>query len=150
MKKLLCLFLLCLSAFAEDMPNNIHQMSSPVPGAHYEIAVSSWMRKLTFRLDRYNGRVWMKVVDPKDNKLWEAMYVEDHPWSTKSTHAHFQIFLSGVFASDTYLIDTDSGKVWMIVSAIRKPGDTDKSENLSWQVIDEENRTDAPTSPVKP
>jgi len=131
------------------MPNNIHQTTSPVPNAHYEIVVSSWMRKLTFRLDRYNGRVWMKVVDTKDNKLWQAMYVEDHPWSTKSTHAHFQIFLSGVFASDTYLIDTDSGKVWMVVSS-KKPGDADMAEHLSWQVMDEESPADAPTSPTKP
>lgn len=146
----LMMLLVCGACAAEDMPNNVPQTTSPIVSARYEIVASSWMRKLTFRLDRYNGRVWMKVVDPKENKLWESMYVEDNRWSTASTHAHFQIFLSGFFASDTFLIDTDSGKVWMVVAATKKPDDTDTSEHLFWQSIDEENKADAPTAPVKP
>jgi hypothetical protein len=77
--------------------------------------VSQFLRRQTFKLDRFSGRVWQKVVDDKDNPSWEETIVESRPKQVSPGHPHFQIFLSGYMAKDTFLIDTDTGDTWQLV-----------------------------------
>jgi hypothetical protein len=138
MKTLALLLLLPMCAVADDMPNNIHQMTSSVPNAHYELVVSSWMRRETFRLDRYSGRIWQLVASGEGDKksiVWEEMIVEGRT-ITPAIHPHFQIFLSGVWVADSYLIDTDSGYVWRLVEANEK--EAEGSKYLIWEKMSEE------------
>jgi hypothetical protein len=144
----LLLLLCCLPAFADEMPNNIPQMTSSIPNARYELVISSWMRKETFRLDRYSGRIWqLTLIGEGDGQIhiWEEMKIEHLPSLLPKSRPHFQIFLSGVWVADTYLIDTDSGRIWRLTIS-PKIKDEDP-ESFIWELMLAEN---SPTSSPKP
>jgi len=148
----LALLLLCLGMIpigSAEEPNNTHQMTTPIPDARYEIVVSSWLRRQTFRLDRYNGRVWQKVVSGEGDQqtdLWEEMAVDSRLGIPPANRPHFQIFLSGTMAADAFLIDTNSGTVWNLVKMAKKDTSDGSEGFMLWQIIPEEDQSTAPTS----
>ncbi len=142
MKKLALLICLITSvALGQEMPNNVPQLSSPVNNAHFEIVASRWMRREIFRLDRYSGRIWQLVVSGEGDAkttFWQDMREENIPFLSSSNHPHFQIFLSGEFVADTFLIDTDSGSIWRMVEATKKSPEGE-IKYLLWEKMGEEN-----------
>ena len=85
--------------------------------ARYEIIQSSIKRALTFKLDKFTGRIWEVVETASGGLIWEYMYVEDRTsilGDDNTLYPRFQIFLSGMMAADTYLLDTKTGTVWQL------------------------------------
>ena len=123
------------AAFAADIDVTVqsHQITTSPPGARYEIVQSTLAAKITFRLDRFNGRVWQLVRTADDDSTWEEMQVQDRSLVPTPNRARFQIFTSGLAVRHTFLIDGDTGKTWLIVTGKRKDKDGTEYDLSLWQ-----------------
>jgi hypothetical protein len=117
---------------AQDQPSNIHQQTTAPANARFEIVQSELAVKWTFRLDRFAGRVAQLVKTKEDDVAWERMEVVGLPAIPTPTRARFQLFTSGLAARNTFLIDTDTGKSWVMVSAKRKNPDGTEYDLTIW------------------
>ena len=122
-----------LSAQAQDYPAPSPQYTSPVPSSRFEVMQSPLAAKWTFRLDKYAGRVWQLVRTKDDESSWEEMPVYDSLKVQAPTRPRFQLFTSGLAARHTFLIDTDSGKTWVLVTGKRKNKNGSEYEVTGWQ-----------------
>jgi hypothetical protein len=111
---LLCAF----SGFAElhaQTSTSIPTVSTPVPGARYEIIQSGLAVRDTFKLDRFSGQVY-SLVKPFEGgvDVW-AVTKWQEPASVKlnPTEPRFQLFMGGDRVRDVYLLDSATGQVWM-------------------------------------
>jgi hypothetical protein len=98
-------------SYKTDIPNNVR----------FEVIQSSLAAKWTFRIDKFSGRVWQYVRTKDDDNIWEEMLVLPKPIT--STRPKFQIYLSGLAAKFTFLIDNDSWKTWVLTTSKDKNGD---------------------------
>ena len=136
MKKRLIASLLglsCLLASAQDYPSPPAQQTSSNPGARYEVLQSPLAAKWTFRLDRYAGRVWQLVRTKDNDSTWEEMPVYEVNKIATPNRLRFQLFTSGLAARHTFLVDTDSGKTWALVTGKRTNRDGTEYEVVGWQ-----------------
>lgn len=126
---------LILSAYAkaDDFPSYSHQFTSPPPAARFEIVQSQLAAKWTFRLDRYSGRIWQLVKTSDDDDTWEEMPVIGLTKGQGAARPHFQIFMSGLAARYTFMIDNDTGKTWIVVTDKHKAKDGTEYEITTWQ-----------------
>ena len=108
------LLLLGLTLRAQE-PSDIHQHTVAPSNARFEIVQSELAAKWTFRLDRFTGHVAQLTHNKDDDNVWEEMRVIGIPYVATPTRPRFQIFTSGLAARHTFLIDTDTGKTWVIV-----------------------------------
>jgi hypothetical protein len=114
-------------------PSDIHQQTVAPSSARFEIVQSELAAKWTFRLDRFTGHVAQLVHNKDDENAWEEMRVIGIPYIASPTRARFQIFTSGLAARHTFLIDTDTGKTWVIVTNKGKNEDGTEYEVSLWQ-----------------
>jgi hypothetical protein len=132
------------STLLAQEPEGIHQHTAPPADARFEIVQSELAAKWTFRLDRFTGHVAKLIavnpdakegetVTPNGSVGWEDTPVIGIGLVEKPTRAHFQIFTSGIAAIHTYLIDTDTGKTWVLVSDKAKRDDGTEFEVNKWQ-----------------
>jgi hypothetical protein len=129
----ICLGLLTLQAAAQDYPSPPAQQTSAIYGGRYEILQSPLVAKWTFRLDKYAGRVWQLVHTKDDDSKWEEMPVYDPVAVPTPNRPRFQMFTSGLAARHTFLIDTDSGRTWLLVTGKRRDKDGVEYEVVGWQ-----------------
>jgi hypothetical protein len=85
--------------------------------------------KWTFRLDRFAGRISQLVKTKEGDSAWEEIEVVGLAPISQTSRPRFQLFTSGIAARFTFLIDTDTGKTWQLVTA--KAGT--EQESYSWQ-----------------
>lgn len=120
-------FLVCglLLSFAAAAGGEIaiHDRTAPVPDARYEIVQSTLAVKNTFRLDRFTGRVALLVQTENGWFRWREMEVENLADIDKPLSPRFEIFTSGIAAKSTFLIDSVTGRTWIVVG----------SETTKWQ-----------------
>lgn len=142
---LIGLLLLCLfgSARADQDTHPETTVTSSLVSGRYEIVQSTLSAKLTFKLDRYSGRVWQLVKDSEENYLWQETVVQGLSGAGGALPAvpNFQIFLSGLTAKDTLLFDVATGRAWVLTTLTapaRKPG-------VEWLLIQE-----GGTAPFRP
>jgi hypothetical protein len=88
---------------------------------------------LTFRLDRFSGRVALLVKTADDDNTWEDMEIIGLPAIPTAAKPRFQIFTSGLAARHTFLLDTETGKTWLVVTGKRKSPDGTEYEVNVWQ-----------------
>jgi hypothetical protein len=100
--------------------SDVHQHSTAPPNARFEIVQSLLAAKWTFRLDRFTGHVAQLVRTKEDDNAWEEMEVTGLPTLHAPARPRFQIFTSGLAVKHTFLIDTDIGKTWVVVTRKRK------------------------------
>jgi hypothetical protein len=101
---------------------------------HWGLLPEAPQLKWTFRLDRFTGHV-DQLVSTKDNDdRWEDMDVMELETARPPLRSHFQIFTSGIAAKHTFLIDTDTGKTWVLVSGKRKNEKAEYEVEL-WQLF---------------
>jgi hypothetical protein len=98
-----------------------HTSSTISDGARFEIVQSQLAAKWTFRLDRMCGLVHQLVSTKDGGEAWEFMSIEDHPVCKMDGKAHYQLFSSSLAAKFTFLMNTDSGRTWFIVSKKDQP-----------------------------
>ncbi len=129
----LSVLLIVASALVAQQTSDIHQQTTSPSNARFEIVQSELAAKWTFRLDRFTGHV-AQLVHTKDNdSAWEEMEVEELEPIQPATRARFQLFTSGLAAKHTFLIDTDTGKTWVLVGGKRKLKDGNEEEISLWQ-----------------
>ncbi len=131
MKKVLLpiAFLLILphSLNGQEVQSVQHLASTPPSDARFEIFQSGLAAKWTLKLDRITGNVDRLVSAKSGNLVWEKMRVLPHPKAINSAKPHFQIFVSSLEAQFTFLLDTESGAMWQIVST---------GDGIVWQPIE--------------
>jgi hypothetical protein len=107
----------------------VHAQTTAPSAARYEIVESTITVRDTYRLDRYTGRVWRIVKSKDDETLWEEMSVRELPQTGDTSSPRFQIFLSGIVAKISFLLDTKTGKTWQVVVAKVDPNGGNEEEN---------------------
>ena len=123
MKRIFLIFFLLLLCRVETMAQGLqsanHQASTPPSDARFEVIQSGLAAKWTFKLNRVTGDVYQLAMDKKENLVWEKIYVLPHPKGAPITSdkPRFQIFSSGLAAKYTFLLDTQTGATWQIVSS---------------------------------
>ena len=103
------------AAHAQTEHSPASKSSEPPPGARYEVVQSPIAVRWTFRLDRFNGRVQQLVATKEGGMTWQPMAIHSPPALGVGTKPRFQIFMSGVVARTTLLLDTDLGNTWVLV-----------------------------------
>ena len=107
-----------------------HETAAP-DGAHFQIIQAQTAAKWTFRLDRFTGHVWILVQNKDGNYVWQATKVDGLPGDTaRPGIGPYQIFLSGLSAKFSFLIDTSSGKTWSLTTITDKDG---KETDYMWK-----------------
>ncbi len=129
----LCLALASSLSLAQDRAAVIHEQTSPVPGARFEVLQSTVAARWTFRLDRHTGRIWQLVKTRDDDNTWEEMPVVGLPQAGGTARPRFQLFASGLAARHTFLLDTDTGRTWVVVRGTRRGADGVEAEYFAWE-----------------
>jgi len=122
MKKFILLFFvlfLSVQIFAQDKQAVYTQMNN----ARFEVIQSPIARRYTFFLDKVEGKVYQLVQTPTGGDSWQEMtvYPKDNQTYTEPT---YQIFIGGFVAGDMFLINTKTGRTWVLV---KKNGDEDQA-----------------------
>ena len=113
----------CLLAFSSSPiwaeSDSATNQSTTVPdSARFEIVQSPLLAKLAFRLDRFTGETWQFVSTKDDSYAWQRIKRIPLQNDTKVTgKANYQIFLSGIRAQVTILMNTTTGASWYIAEA---------------------------------
>ena len=124
MKKIFALFLslIFLPCSAQNRDPVIHNSSSVGNQSRYELVQSSLAARWTFRLDRVCGGVSQVVITASENMTFDQMIVGGLPKCVPDGKIRYQLFMSGLAARHTYLLNTDSGKAWQLQSVKDKDG----------------------------
>jgi hypothetical protein len=120
---------------AQDVNNDARTSSYPVNG-RYEILQSALAARWTFKLDRFTGNISMLVHDKNNDFTWDAMPVLNKG-AGQDTRPHFQIYLSGISALFSFMVDTDTGRTWQLVHRSAKNADGGTEEEDVWQSFPE-------------
>ena len=128
-------FILCSltsPAYAQSNVSDVHQTTTPPTDARFEIVQSQLAAKWTFRLDRYTGHIHQLVKTRDGGTAWEAMFVEGIPELSSPNKPRFLIFTSGLAARHTFLMDTETGKTWVLSTTTYPVAGDDQKEITSW------------------
>lgn len=131
------LFAISTLASGQNYPSPAHQQTTTNAGSRFEILQSPLAAKWTFRLDRFTGRVWQLVVTKNEENSWEEMLVNGSPKIQSPTRPRFQLFTSGLAARHTFLLDSDTGKTWVVVTGTLKDKNGDDFDYNAWQLFAE-------------
>lgn len=132
---ILALTLLSPRSAQSQINTQPNEQTTTPTNARYEIVQSQLAARWTFRLDRYTGRIAQLVKTADDSSAWEEMTVYVLPTIASPSKPRFQLFTSGLAVRHTYLIDTDTGKTWILVSGKRKLASGIEYEYHSWEPL---------------
>ena len=122
-----CLFVFCSSPLfaAGDNTVTTHQSTTVPESARFEVVQSPLLAKLAFRLDRYTGETWQFVSTQDNSYAWQRIERIALPNDTKPAgKVNYQIFLSGIRAQISILMNTTTGASWYIAE--------DPKEGVFW------------------
>lgn len=91
-----------------------NQFSSAPDTARYEIVQSELGAKITLKIDKYAGQVYL-LVEKKTELSWQLMVVQKHT-QDKATpgKVNYQIFTSGLGVRFTFLLNVNTGATWQL------------------------------------
>ena len=120
-KNLLLFFALFIASLCYSQEKKA--VSTQMNNARFEVIQSPIARKYTFFLDKVEGKVYQLVQTRKGGDAWEEMtiYPKDNLTYTEPT---YQIFIGGFAAADMFLINTKTGRTWVLV---KENGNDDKT-----------------------
>jgi len=103
--------------------------STSLSGGRWEFFMSEIAARGTYKIDKFTGKVYI-LVESKDKSLtWEIIEKEINSGDTqKQSCINYQLFSSGLAMRHTFLINTNSGLTWQLV--------TGKNEVLYFQLIE--------------
>lgn len=104
--------LVCGSASAQA--NQSPQSTEAPNDSRFEVIQSELAARWTFRLDKQCGRVAQLVSTELGGVAWQEMMVLNLPDCDLLGRLRYQIFTSGLAARHTFLIDTQSGRSWIL------------------------------------
>lgn len=132
--KLAFLTICCLLTFgsspvsAEGDSAN-HQSTTVPDTARFQIVQSPLLAKLAFRLDRFTGETWQFVSTPDNSYAWQRIKRIPLPNDTRAPGSvNYQIFLSGIRAQVTVLMNTTTGASWYVAE--------DPKEGVFWSPME--------------
>jgi len=107
---------------AQDYKTNIHNSSTIGAVARYEIVQSSLAAKWTFRLDRVCGTVAQLTSTQTETMNWEPMIIYNKSKCSNDGKNRYQLFTSGLAARHTFLMNSETGKTWLLTGFKDKDG----------------------------
>lgn len=113
-----------IQLYAQDAP----AVSTEMNNARFEVIQNPNIRRYTFYLDKNEGNVYQLVKTRSGGFAWEIMDIYPNKSNTKYTESTYQIFIGGIAAADTFLIDTKTGRIWNL---IQRP-----DESIVWEEMD--------------
>jgi hypothetical protein len=119
-------------AYAQIDVTPPHTSSTISSSDRYEIIQSHLAARWTFRLDRFCGSVSILVSTKDDGTTWESMDIDSKPACKADGRTHYQLFSSSLAAKHTFLMNTDTGATWLLVS--RKS--TDGAAYDAWDLFE--------------
>ena len=132
-----CLLILSLAFCAAaaraqlpSIPQGVHHETTTPENARYQVVQAQTAVKWTFRLDRYTGQVGILTQNGEGAYLWQNSKVINLPDIQNAGKPRFQIFLSGLAAKFSFLLDTETGKCWSLFTVTDKAG---KETDYVWQ-----------------
>lgn len=122
MKKFILLFFvlfLSVQIFAQDK----QAVSTQMNNARFEVIQSPIARRYTFFLDKVEGKVYQLVQTTTGGDSWQEMTVfpKDNQTYTEPT---YQLFIGGFAVADMFLVNTKTGRTWVLV---KKNGDENQT-----------------------
>ncbi|MDY6903962.1 MAG: hypothetical protein SWH61_04675 [Thermodesulfobacteriota bacterium] len=113
---LACLLFMSATGVAEEkeIPPGNHQSTAPPEDARYEIVQSQLAVKWTFKLDRYTGKIYQLAATEEGLAIWGEMLVWDAPDHKAGKKPRYQIMTSGLTTAHSFLLDTETGKTWLL------------------------------------
>ena len=112
-------FVLAGSASPQSIAARVHQSTPQPREGRFAIVQSPLAARWTFRLDRYTGNVDQLVKIRFGGVTWQKMSVLDLPDTSGTRKARFVVFTSGLRARDTFLMDCQTGKTWILTTGPR-------------------------------
>ena len=119
--------LLTLALPLPGQESPIHNQTTAPADARFEIVQSQTAAKWTFRLDRYTGRIWQLTRTPSGGNVWQEMEVRQAETAPENGRPRFQVFLSGLAARHSFLIDTENGHTWFLATLVDDHGKEQES-----------------------
>jgi len=124
-----CLLVFCSSPLFAAGENSTHQSTTVPDSARFEVVQSPLLAKLAFRLDRYTGETWQFVSTQDNSYAWQRIKRIALPNDTKTAgKVNYQIYLSGIRAQVTILMNTTTGASWYIAE--------DPKEGVFWSPME--------------
>jgi hypothetical protein len=122
------LALACLHASAQDLNPAIHYKTQSPADARFELLQSALVARLTLLVDKNSGDVFQIVTTPNNNLAWEKIYrIKSNNDHLDETQVNFEVFVSGIAARYTYLLNVHTGQTWVLSE--------DKKQGLFWSPI---------------
>lgn len=134
MKNILFVLFVIISqnTYSQSKEISIHSSSVISNQARYEIVQSTIAARFTFRVDKVCGNISQLVATKNDDLIWEPMTVIKLPNCTNDGKNRYQLFLSGLAARHSYLLNTENGRTWQVRSFTNKSG----NEDSAWFPLD--------------
>ena len=110
----LALSLFVVNSYAADSIN-VNTSTTPAANSRYEIISSTLTLKHAYKLDRYCGFIQQLGRKENGDSVWQSTKVADLPKCIVDNKPKYQIFSSGIAVRHTYLINTDTGKTWLVM-----------------------------------
>ena len=108
-------FILMLVSLAHQgwtQETNHNQFSSAPNTARYEIVQSELGARITLKIDKYLGIVYLLVE--RDTRLfWQVMHIQNKDAATLDK-VNYQIFTSGIGIRFSFLLNVNTGATWQL------------------------------------
>jgi len=97
--------------------------------SRFVMALSTLAARDTYQLDTATGKVWRIMTVKGERPGFSLIPVEEGDTQpTPGSAGRYKLYLSTITARDTFLVDTESGAAWEMV--------TDKNERCLWESRD--------------
>jgi hypothetical protein len=109
------LIILTSSAFGQQNSSN---QTTSLCGGRWEFFMSEVVAKVTLRIDKHMGDVYVLAQRRDGTITWELIRRENSEFDIrKEDSINYQLFSSGIGIQHTYLINTNSGFTWRLVES---------------------------------
>lgn len=111
---------------------------TPVPSdARFTVIQSEIGPKWTFKLDRLTGVVYQLITLEDENNRWERMRIEGLPKIDNPIRPRFILFTSANGPRWTFLMDTSTGRTWILVAHEVQTSEGETTTRYAWQRIED-------------
>ena len=118
------------TAASAQLDAKVHQATTQPTDGRFELVQSPLAARWTFLLDRYTGHVDQMVESIFGSMIWQQMPVIDLPETADADEPRFVLFTSGIAARHTFLMDSRTGKTWMLMTL--SATEEEPEEGVGW------------------
>lgn len=117
---LLCFVFMIVSLFSPAQVESCPYVSTSQTGGRFEIIQSPKFRRLTFKLDKYTGDVFLLVKNEEEELLWskclnvELDLLKIFLPKKNEENISYQLFMGGMAISDCFLLNIHNGDTYRL------------------------------------